>query len=110
MNDATTLKVRQLKDANGQYLWQPSVQAGQPATLVGYPVVPDDNMPDIAAGKFPIAFGDFNRGYLVADRLGVRVLRDPFTSKPYVLFYTTRRVGGGITDFAAIKLLKIATS
>jgi HK97 family phage major capsid protein len=68
----------------------------------------DDNMDAVGAGKFPIAFGDFNRAYLVVDRAGIRVLRDPFTSKPNVLFYTTKRVGGGIVNFEAIKLLKIS--
>lgn len=110
MNDATTLAVRKLKDQYGDYLWQPPVQAGQPASLVGYSVAPDDQMPDIGAGNFPIAFGDWSRGYLIVDRAGISVLRDPYSSKPYVLFYTTKRVGGGVMDFAAIKLMKIATS
>jgi HK97 family phage major capsid protein len=107
MNDLTVSKVRKLKDAtSGEYLWQPSLQAGTPATLLGYVVETDDNMPDVGANAFPIAFGDFRRGYLVIDRMGIRVLRDPFTSKPNVLFYTTKRVGGGIQNFEAIKVLK----
>ena len=76
----------------------------------GYPVVEAEDMPDIAANSLSIAFGDFARGYLVVDRAGVRVLRDPFTAKPYVLFYTTKRVGGGVQDFDAIKLMKFAVS
>lgn len=110
MNDLTSAAVRKLKDANGVYLWQPGLVAGAPSMLLGYPVALDDNVDDIGANKYPIGFGDFRRGYVVVDRLGTRVLRDPYTSKPYVLFYTTRRVGGGVQDFAAIKLLKCATS
>jgi len=75
-------------------------------TLLGYPVAESEDMPDIAANSFSIAFGDFSRGYLIVDRVGIRVLRDPYSAKPYVLFYTTKRVGGGVADFDAIKLLK----
>jgi HK97 family phage major capsid protein len=73
-------------------------------------VVEAEDMPDIGAGTYAVAFGDFARGYLVVDRVGVRVLRDPYSAKPYVLFYTTKRVGGGVQDFDAIKLLKFAAS
>ena len=86
------------------------MQAGGRASLLTYPLVEAEDMPDIAADAYAIAFGDFRRGYLVVDRAGVRVLRDPFTAKPYVLFYTTKRVGGGVQDFDAIKLLKFAAS
>ncbi|MDC7787583.1 phage major capsid protein [Rhodoplanes sp. TEM] len=110
MNRRTESTVRKFKDSTGQYLWSPGLAAGQPATLLGHPVVVDDAMPDIAAGALAIAFGDFRRGYLVVDRAGVRVLRDPYSAKPYVLFYTTKRVGGGVQDFDAIKLLKFAAS
>ncbi len=110
MNRATEAAVRKLKDAQGAYLWQPGAAAGQPATLLGYPVVEAEDMPDITAGSASIAFGDFRRGYLVADRQGVRVLRDPYSAKPYVLFYTTKRVGGGVRNFEAIKLMKFAAS
>nr|WP_010399411.1 phage major capsid protein [Paracoccus sp. TRP] len=111
MNRSLQAAIRKLKSKTEElYLWQPPVQAGQPATLLGYPISDDDNMPDIAAGAFPIAFGDFRRGYLIVDRFGIRVLRDPFTNKPYVHFYTTKRVGGGVQNFDAIKLLKIAAS
>lgn len=109
MNDLSLAAVRKLKDGEANYLWQPSVQAGVPSQLLGYSVVSDDNMPDIGANEFPIAFGDWNRGYLIVDRIGVRVLRDPYSSKPYVLFYTTKRVGGNVQDFAAIKVLKCST-
>jgi len=110
MNRKTQAAVRKLKDADGQYLWSPPVQTGGPASLLTYPVVEAEEMPDIAANAYAIAFGDFRRGYLVVDRAGVRVLRDPFSAKPYVLFYTTKRVGGGVQDFDAIKLLKFAAS
>ncbi|NVO15481.1 MAG: phage major capsid protein [Rhodoplanes sp.] len=110
MNRRTESVIRKFKDSTGQYLWSPGLQAGQPATLLGYPVVADDAMPDIGAGALAIAFGDFRRGYLVVDRAGVRVLRDPYSAKPYVLFYTTKRVGGGVQDFDAIKLLKFSAS
>lgn len=110
MNRTTQGTVRKLKDTDGQYLWQPPVQLGQPASLLGYPITDDDNMADIGANAYPVAFGDFQRGYTIVDRTGVRVLRDPFTNKPFVHFYTTKRVGGGVTNFEAIKLLKIAAS
>ena len=108
MNRMTLSAVRRLRDETGQYLWQPGLGAGQPATLLGYPIAECDDMPDIDAGSLSIAFGDFRRGYLIVDRAGVHVLRDPFSAKPYVLFYTTKRVGGGVLDFNAIKLLKFA--
>ena len=108
MNRATVSAVRKFKDADGQYIWQPAQSAGQSASLMGYPVTEAEDMPDIGANSFSIAFGDFERGYLVVDRQGVQVLRDPYSAKPYVLFYTTRRVGGGVQDFDAIKLLKFA--
>jgi HK97 family phage major capsid protein len=111
MNRKTQAVIRKLKSKTEElYLWQPSIQVGQPATILGHPVTDDDNMPDIGAGKFPIAFGDFQRGYLIVDRMGIRVLRDNLTKKPYVLFYTTKRVGGGVQNFEALKLLKIGAS
>ncbi len=110
MNKATVSAVRKFKDADGDYIWRPSHQASQPATLLGYPVTEAEDMPDIGADQHAIAFGDFRKGYLVVDRAGVRVLRDPYSAKPHVLFYTTKRVGGGVQDFDAIKLLKFAVS
>ncbi|MCP8937788.1 phage major capsid protein [Alsobacter sp. SYSU M60028] len=110
MNRKTQAAIRKFKSSTGEYLWQPPAAVGQPATLMNFPVVEAEDMPDIAADSFSVACGDFRRGYLVVDRLGVRVLRDPFTAKPYVLFYTTKRVGGGIQDFDAIKLLKFGLS
>ena len=108
MSDLTMGKVRKFKDAEGAFIWAAPSGTAEVATILGKPTYTDDNMPAVGAGTFPIAFGDFNRAYLIADRIGIRVLRDPFTSKPNVLFYTTKRVGGGITNFEAIKLMKIS--
>jgi HK97 family phage major capsid protein len=110
MNRKTQSEIRKFKDANGNYLWLPPAGPGQAASLMGYPVVEAEAMPDIAANSFSIAIGDFRAGYLVVDRTGVQVLRDPYSAKPYVLFYTTKRVGGGVQNFEAIKLVKFATS
>ena len=110
MNDLTLATIRKFKDADGNYIWQPSLAAGNPSSLLGYSVVTDDNMPVVAADAYAVAFGNFARGYLILDRVGVRILRDPYTNKPYVHFYTTKRVGGGIQDFEAIKLLKFAAA
>lgn len=110
MNRATVSTVRKFKDADGNYLWQPSLEAGAPSTLLGYPVTEVETMPGISAGANAIAFGDFRRGYLIVDRQGVRILRDPYSAKPYVLFYTTKRVGGGVQDFDAIKFLRFSAS
>ena len=108
MNSATLAEVRKLKTANGAFLWQPGMVDGQPDRLLGYPVVEAEDMPDIAAGTCPIAFGNFRHGYLIAERSATQVLRDPFTNKPFVHFYATKRVGGQVLDSNAIKLLKIA--
>jgi HK97 family phage major capsid protein len=105
MNRRTQAVVRKMKDADGNYLWQPPATVGAPATLMTFPLTEAEDMPDIATDAPAIAFGDFRRGYLVVDRTGVRILRDPYSAKPYVLFYTTKRVGGGVQDFDAIKLL-----
>lgn len=109
MNDATLGEIRKFKDSNGIYLWAPSgLQQGIVGQLLGYGVTTDDYMPDLAANAFPVAFGDFKRGYLIVDRRGISVLRDPYTSKPYIKFYTTKRVGGGVQNYEAIKVLKCA--
>jgi HK97 family phage major capsid protein len=110
MNRKTQSVMRKFRDESGAYMWQPPAVAGQPATFMSFPVVEAEDMPDIAANSLSVAFGDFRRGYLVVDRAGIRVLRDPYSAKPYVLFYTTKRVGGGVQDYAAIKLLKFAAS
>jgi len=108
MNRRTQAEIRKLKDDAGNYIWQPPAVAGGQATLMGFPVAEAEDMPDIDEDSLSVAFGDFRRGYLVVDRVGVRVLRDPYSAKPYVLFYVTKRVGGGVADFDAIKLLKFA--
>jgi HK97 family phage major capsid protein len=105
MNRRTVSAVRKLKDADGRYVWQPGT-GGEAATLLGYPVTEIEDMPDIGTGNSAIAFGDFRRFYLITDRQGARVLRDPFSAKPYVLFYTTKRVGGGVQNFDAVKVMK----
>lgn len=110
MNSKTAGSVRKLKDADGRFLWSDSLAAGEPARLLGYPVHIVEDMPDIAADRMSIAFGDFSKGYTVVERPDIRILRDPFSAKPHVLFYATKRVGGDISDFAAIKLLKFGTS
>lgn len=110
MSDPVQEKVRKFKDADGKYLWAAPSESAEVATILRKPVYSDDNMPGVSAGKFPIAFGDFKRAYLILDRLGIRVLRDPFTNKPYVGFYTTKRTGGGVANFEALKLLKVAAS
>jgi len=109
MNDSTFETIRKLKDGDGNYIWRPGLEKGAPETLLGKPVYIDDNVADIGSNTYPVFFGNFKRGYLIVDRMGTRVLRDPYSSKPNVLFYTTKRVGGGIIMFEAIKALKIAS-
>lgn len=110
MSDATMGVVRTMKDGQGNYLWAPPTAMAEVASILQKPVYTDDNMSAIAANSYSIAFADFRRAYQIVDKFGVRVLRDPFTSKPNVLFYTTKRVGGGIRNFEAIKLMKFAAS
>ena len=107
MNSATLATVPKLKTADGAFLWQPGMVEGQPDRLLGYPVVEAEDMPDVASGEFPIAFGNFRHGYLIAEHSATRVLRDPFSNKPFVHFYATKRVGGQVLDSNAIKLLKV---
>lgn len=107
-NRKTFGTLRKMKDSQGHYQWQPSVAAGQPSTLMGYPVADDDNMNDVGSNLYPVAIADFKRAYLIVDRIGMRVLRDPYTNKPFVGFYITKRVGGGVVNFEAIKLVKCA--
>ncbi|APO86931.1 phage major capsid protein [Marivivens sp. JLT3646] len=110
MNSKTAGTVRKLKDADGRFLWSDGLSQGEPARLMGYPVLIAEDMPDVAADAMAIAFGDFANGYTIAERPDVRVLRDPFSAKPHVLFYATKRVGGAVSDFNAIKLLKFGTA
>ncbi|MEH3121096.1 MAG: phage major capsid protein [Sphingomonas phyllosphaerae] len=110
MNSQTAAAIAKMKDSTGAFLWREGLAEDQPSTLLGRPVEIDEGMPSIAAGNLAIAFGDFQAGYVINDRVGTRVLRDPYTAKPFVLFYTTKRVGGGVKDPRAIRLLKIAAS
>lgn len=110
MNSATLARIRKFKTAEGALLWQAGLSAGQPATLLGYPVVEAEDMPDIAADSVSIAFGNFQAGYLIADRGETQILRDPYSHKPYVHFYATRRVGGMVSDSNAIKLMRFSAA
>jgi HK97 family phage major capsid protein len=110
MNRKVQSVIRKMKTTTGEYLWQPPLTADGTATLFNFPLVEVEDMPDITAGSSSIAFGNFERGYLIVDRIGVRVLRDPYSAKPYILYYTTKRVGGGVQDFDAIKFLKFDVS
>jgi HK97 family phage major capsid protein len=110
MNRETQSTIRKFKTTTGEYLWAPPASLDAQASLLNFPVIEAEDMPNVGADSLSVAFGDFLRGYLVVDRLGVRVLRDPYSAKPYVLFYTTKRVGGGVQDFEAIKLLKFGTA
>lgn len=102
-------KLRKLKEATSdQYLWQPGLQMGQPDRLLGYPIVIDQDVPAIAASSLSMAFGDFAEAYTIVDRIGMRTLRDPFTAKPYVVFYTTKRVGGGAISFDSVKFVRFS--
>lgn len=109
MSDNTMSIVRKFKNADGEYIWAPPSGAAEVATILGKSVHSDDNFPKVASNALPIAFGDFHRAYTIVDRIGIRILRDPFTFKPYIQFYTTKRVGGGVTNFEAYKLLKVST-
>ena len=110
MNSKTAGLVRKLKDMDGRFLWSDGLAAGEPARLMGYPVLIAEDMPDAAVDEMAMAFGDFAAGYTIAERPDLRILRDPFSAKPHVLFYATKRVGGDVSDFAAIKLVKFGTA
>lgn len=110
MNSKTVGAVRKMKDADGRFMWSDGLAANEPARLMGYPVLVSEDMPDVGANTYPVAFGDFRAAYTIAERPDLRILRDPFSAKPNVLFYANKRVGGDITDYAAIKLLKVAVS
>ena len=107
MNSSTLSTIRKLKTSDGAFLWQPGLVEGQPDRLLGYPVIEAEDMPSVASGEFPIAFGNFRHGYLIAEHSATQILRDPFSNKPFVHFYATKRVGGQVLDSNAIKLLKI---
>ena len=109
LNRTTTKAVRKLKDSDGAYLWQPGIKAGQPAEIAGFPMASFEDMPDPAASSLSMAFGDMRQAYQIVDRIGIRTLRDPYSSKPYVMFYTTKRVGGDVVNFEAMKLIRFNT-
>lgn len=110
MNSKTAGEVRKMKDSQGRFLWIEGLSVEQPARLMGYPVQIVEAMPDIAAGEAAIAFGDFGHGYTIAERPDIRLLRDPYSNRPNVVFFATKRVGGDVTDYAAIKVLRFAVS
>ena len=110
MSRKTQGEVRKFKDTTGAYLWQPPAAAGQAASLMGFPVIESEDMPDMATNANAILFADIASAYLIVDRVGVRVLRDPYSAKPYVIFYMTKRVGGGIQNFEAVKVLRFASA
>ncbi len=106
MNRATLKLTRKLKDSDGVYIWSPGIAAGQPASLMGYPTASFEDMPDPATDSLSIAVGDMRQAYQIVDRIGIRTLRDPYSAKPYVEFYTTKRVGGDVVNFEAMKLVE----
>jgi HK97 family phage major capsid protein len=110
MNAGTLAQIRKFKTTDGAFLWQPGLTEGQADRLLGYPVIESEDMPDIAANSLSIAFGNFKAGYLIAERAETAILRDPFSHKPFVHFYATKRIGGGVTNSEAIKLMKFAAS
>jgi len=109
-NKGILSEVRKWKGSDGQYIWRPGLEQGQPDTILGYGITEAEDMPAKAANALPVAFGDFSRGYLIVDRIGTSVLRDPYTNKPYVGFYTRKRLGGCVVDSEAIKVIKIAAA
>ena len=108
MNSSTAATIRKFKTTDGAFIWQPGLVSGQPASLLGYPVIEAEDMPDVAANSLSLAFGNFKAGYVIAERNATSILRDPYTHKPYVHFYATKRVGGQVVNSEAIKLLKFA--
>lgn len=110
MNASTLSTIRKFKTTDGAFIWQAGIAAGQPDTLLGYPVVEAEDMPDIAANSLSIAFGNFKAGYLIAERSETNILRDPYSNKPYVHFYATKRLGGAVTNSEAIKVMKFAAT
>ncbi|MBW4330038.1 phage major capsid protein [Stakelama sp. CBK3Z-3] len=108
MSSLTAAVIAKLKDADGRPLWREALIADQPPTLLGRPVEIDEGMPTPVAGNTAIAFGDFKAGYLINDRIGTRILRDPYTNKPFIMFYATKRVGAGVLDPFAIRLMRVA--
>lgn len=110
MNSKTLATLRKFKTTDGAFLWQPSLIVGNADTLLGYPVIEAEDMPDIAIDSLSIAFGNFRAGYIITERAETQILRDPYSNKPFVYFYATKRVGGTVTNSEAIKVMKFAVS
>jgi HK97 family phage major capsid protein len=110
LNSSTLARLRKLKTTDGAFIWQPGLAGGQPDTLLGYPIVESEDMPDIGPGSLSIAFGNFKAGYLIAERAETTILRDPYSQKPFVSFYALKRIGGAVSNSEAIKLMKFAVS
>jgi len=110
MSSSTAGEVRKMKDSQGRFLWLERNQPDLPPLLLGFPVLIVEAMPAISSGSFSIAFGNFRKGYTIAERPDLRILRDPYSAKPNVMFYATKRVGGDVSDYAAIKTLKFGVS
>jgi HK97 family phage major capsid protein len=108
MARGTVKEVRLLKDNDNRYLWAPGLDGNTAGSVLGYEIVEFNDLAAVAANSLSVVFGDLKQGYQIVDRFGIRTLRDPFTSKPYVKFYTTKRVGGGVKNFEAFKILKTA--
>ena len=108
MARSTIEAIAKLKDGGGDYLWQPGLKDGEPQRLLGHPIERMEDLPAVAANSLSVAFGDWKQAYTIVDRAGVRVLRDPFSAKPFVLFYTTKRTGGDVTNFEALVIQKTA--
>lgn len=108
VNSMTLAAMRKWKDGDGNYIWQPAMQNGQPGSIFGYGYVTNEDMPSAGAGAIPVVFGNFQQAYVIFDRMGIRSLRDPYTNKPFVGFYTTKRVGSMIANTQAVKFLKCA--
>ena len=106
MNRQTLSTIRKWKDSQNNYLWQPGLQSGEPNSILGFPYTYNDDMPSIGANALCLAFGDFREAYIILDRTGIRLLRDPYTNKPYVNFYITKRVGNMILNSEAVKFIK----
>ena len=106
VNSMTLATMRKWKDGDGNYIWQPAMQNGQPGSIFGYGYVTNEDMPSAGAGAIPVVFGNFQQAYVIFDRMGIRSLRDPYTNKPFVGFYTTKRVGSMIANTQAVKFLK----
>ena len=106
MSRQTLATIRKWKDSQNNYLWQPGLQSGEPNSILGFPYIYNDDMPSIGANALCVAFGDFKEAYIILDRMGIRLLRDPYTNKPYVNFYATKRVGNMILNTEAVKFIK----